>query len=74
MTAMTEITSSRDERHLVGEVTRWFLLTGNRLLVSLVPLAILGAYILHVATIARRTAAFGPFVPETDRRSSDDET
>ncbi|RBI63203.1 hypothetical protein DMJ13_01255 [halophilic archaeon] len=40
--------------------------------VPLVPLAILGAYILRVATIARRTAAFGPFVP-ADRRSSDDE-
>lgn len=30
---------------------------------TLVPLAILGAYVLRVATIARQTAASGPFVP-----------
>ena len=35
------------------------------ILTTLVPLTILGAYILRVATIARRTAAYGPFVPES---------
>ncbi|UPV76525.1 hypothetical protein M0R89_18505 (plasmid) [Halorussus limi] len=37
---------------------------------SLVPLAVLAAYILRVATIARRTAAFGPFV-EASKFESD---
>lgn len=37
---------------------------GGLIAASLVPLAVLSAYILRVATIARRTAAFGPFVPE----------
>lgn len=42
------------------------LIAGSLVAVSLVPLAILSAYILRVATIARRTAAFGPFVPQSD--------
>ena len=33
---------------------------------TLVPLAILGAYILRVATIARQTASYGPFIPESN--------
>lgn len=32
---------------------------------TLVPLAILGSFILRVATIALQTATFGPFVPES---------
>lgn len=35
-------------------------------LATLVPLAILAAYILRVATIALQTASYGPFVPESD--------
>ncbi len=43
------------------------VLAGALIAATLVPLAILGAYVLRVATIARRTAAFGPFVPGSDR-------
>ncbi|SEV87339.1 hypothetical protein [Natrinema salifodinae] len=39
---------------------------GTLLVTTLVPLAVLSAYILRVATIARQTAAYGPFVPESD--------
>ena len=39
---------------------------------SLLPLAILSAYILRIATVARRTAVFGPFVPESEHSSDDD--
>lgn len=42
------------------------ILAGALIVATLVPLVVLGAYILRVATIARRTAAFGPFVPESD--------
>lgn len=40
---------------------------GTPIAATLVPLAILSAYVLRVATIAGRTAAFGPFVPGSDR-------
>ncbi len=40
---------------------------GLLVVATLLPLAILSAYILRVATIARWTAAFGPFVPGSDR-------
>lgn len=40
--------------------------------VSLLPLAVLSAYILRIATVARRTAVFGPFVPESKLPSDDD--
>lgn len=33
---------------------------------TLIPLAILEAYVLRVATIARQTASYGPFIPESD--------
>ena len=46
---------------------------GTLVALTLTPLAILSAYILRVATIARRTAAFGPFVSESDRRAVDDD-
>lgn len=36
------------------------------LILTLVPLVILSAYILRVATIARETATYGPFVPESN--------
>ena len=44
---------------------------GTLVALTLTPLAILSAYILRVATIARQTAAFGPFVSESDRRAID---
>ena len=51
-------------------VPRWAILLAISASVtaSLTPLAVLSAYILRVATIARRTASFGGFVPETERR------
>ena len=48
------------------------LLAGTLVAATLVPLAILSAYILRVATIARQTAAFGPFVTEPSHRSEED--
>lgn len=58
----------------------WLALSGPLLVgvastlvaVSLLPLAVLSAYILRIATVARRTAMFGPFVPES-KLPSDDE-
>ncbi|WP_222914461.1 hypothetical protein [Natrinema sp. SYSU A 869] len=41
------------------------VVVGTLLITTLVPLVILSAYILRVATIARQTAAFGPFLPES---------
>lgn len=41
-------------------------ISGTIIVTTLVPLVILSAYILRVATIARQTAAYGPFVPESD--------
>lgn len=60
-------------RDRVAPVLRWYHLVyclvpkqiaGIIVLVTLVPFAILGAYILRVATIARQTVAYGPFIPE----------
>jgi hypothetical protein len=48
------------------------VVAGMLVAVTLVPLAVLASYILRVATIARQTAAFGPFVPEPDHRGDDD--
>ncbi|RDI71470.1 hypothetical protein [Halopelagius longus] len=39
---------------------------GAIIVATLVPLAILSAYILRVATIAHQTAVYGPFIPESD--------
>jgi len=92
---MSKTAAGSDDRHDSSAPERWVLLTGSRLLVSLVillviglvfvttavlglatglivvttllPLVILSAYILRVATIAQQTAAFGPFVPESER-------
>lgn len=41
-------------------------IAGTIVVTTLVPLAILGAYILRVATIARQTASYGPFVPGSE--------
>lgn len=41
------------------------VVVGTLFVTTLVPLVILSAYILRVATIARQTAAFGPFIPES---------
>lgn len=42
------------------------VVVGTLLITTLVPLVILSAYILRVATIARQTAAYGPFIPESN--------
>ncbi|WP_101295379.1 hypothetical protein [Halegenticoccus soli] len=44
------------------------LFAGGAFALSLLPLAVLVAYMLRVATVARRTAAFGPFVSRDERR------
>ena len=36
--------------------------------VSLVPLSVLLAYVVRIAFIAQRTAAFGPFIPEEEQQ------
>ena len=36
--------------------------------VSLVPLSVLLAYVVRIALIAQRTAAFGPFIPEDEQQ------
>lgn len=41
------------------------VVAGTIIVLTLVPLAILGAYILRVATIANQTAAYGPFIPHS---------
>ncbi len=42
------------------------VVAGALVVMTLIPLAILSAYILRVATIARQTAAYGPFIPESN--------
>jgi hypothetical protein len=41
------------------------VVVGALLITTLLPLVVLCAYILRVATIARQTAAYGPFIPES---------
>ncbi|GAA0683046.1 hypothetical protein ACFQDG_00460 [Natronoarchaeum mannanilyticum] len=56
-------------RDIAGVTAPYALLVvaaGLLVVTTLLPLAILSAYILRVATIARQTAAFGPFVPESE--------
>ncbi|WP_226040558.1 hypothetical protein [Natrinema sp. DC36] len=36
--------------------------------VSLVPISVLLAYVVRIALIAQRTAAFGPFIPEDEQQ------
>lgn len=45
------------------------VIAGTIVTVTLIPLAVLSAYILRVATIARQTAAFGPFVAGAERQT-----
>lgn len=58
----------RDVAGVALSHTALVVLAGTLVAVTLAPLAILSAYILRVATIARRTAAFGPFVSDPERR------
>jgi hypothetical protein len=54
----------RDVPWLTVPRTLQVFVAATIILVTLAPLVILGAYILRVATIAHRTAAYGPFIPE----------
>lgn len=44
------------------------MLVGATIAATLAPLAILSTYIVRVAAIAQRTAAFGPFIPHGEHR------
>lgn len=44
------------------------MLVSATIAATLAPLAILSTYIVRVAAIAQRTAAFGPFIPHDDHR------
>ena len=63
--AVVSIFSYRDVAGLTVPRPLLVVIAGTTLVATLVPLAILGAYVLRVATIARQTAAFGPFIPDT---------
>ena len=63
--AVIGIFSYRDIAGLTVPRPLLVVIAGTIIIATLVPLAILGAYVLRVATIARQTAAFGPFIPET---------
>lgn len=56
----------RDIAGLTVPHTPLVIIAGAIIVATLVPLAILGAYILRVATIARQTAMYGPFILESD--------
>ncbi|WP_306052431.1 hypothetical protein [Natronococcus wangiae] len=63
--AVVGIFTYRDLAGLVVPRTLLVIIAGTIIVGTLVPLVILGAYILRVATIARYTAAYGPFIPES---------
>ena len=64
--AVIGIFTYRDIAGLTVPHTLLVIIAGTIIVTTLVPLVILGAYILRVATIARQTAAYGPFIPEED--------
>lgn len=61
--AAVGIFTYRDVAGLSLSHTAMVAVAGSLVVISLSPLAVLSAYILRVATVARQTAAFGPFVP-----------
>jgi len=44
------------------------ILLSTTVAVSLVPLSVLLAYVVRIALVAQRTAAFGPFIPEDEQQ------
>jgi hypothetical protein len=44
------------------------MLLNTTVAISLLPLSVIFAYISRVALIARRTAAFGPFIPKSEQQ------
>lgn len=65
-TAVIGIFTHRDVAGLTAPRPLLVVIAGAIIVTTLVPLVILGVYILHVATIARQTAAYGPFIPESN--------
>lgn len=63
--AVIGIFSYRDIAWLTVPRPLLVVIAGTIVIATLVPLTILAAYVLRVATIARQTAAFGPFTPDT---------
>lgn len=51
----------------------FFTLLSGAVVVTVAPLAVLFAYTLRAATIARKTASFGPFVPQEEQLEVQDE-
>lgn len=52
----------------------YFALIGAVVAVTLSPLVILFSYSLQIATISRKTAAFGPFIPQKEQEQVEDES
>lgn len=51
----------------------FFTLLSGAVVVTVAPLAVLFAYTLRAATIARKTASFGPFIPQEEQLEVQDE-
>lgn len=64
--AAVAIFSYRDIAGLTVPHPLLVVIAGTIVVTTLVPLVILAAYVLRVATIARQTASYGSFVPEND--------
>lgn len=65
--AVIGIFTYRDIAGLTVPHSLLVVIAGTIIVTTLIPLVILGAYILRVATIARHTAAYGPFIPESNK-------
>lgn len=63
--AAIAIFSYRDIAGLTVSHPLLVVIAGTIIVVTLVPLAILAAFVLRVATIALQTATYGPFIPES---------
>lgn len=53
--------------------TVYYLLLSAALITIQSPLAVLFSYAVRVATISRKTAAFGPFIPQEEQEQVDDQ-
>lgn len=51
----------------------FFVLLSGAVAVTVAPLAVLFSYTLRAATIARKTASFGPFIPQEEQLEVEDE-
>lgn len=64
--AVIGIFTYRDIAGLTVPHSLLVVIAGTIIVTTLIPLVVLGAYILRVATIARQTAMYGPFIPESN--------